>query len=92
MPTTAGGVQARKIMNNKCSSECHQSSQSVFMRAGKLLQPVAFQIIFTQWTKKLSSSLLQPSRFPIKDNNSTGNEEEPKVLWLLKREETPEKY
>ena len=35
-------------------------------------------------------TLLQPSRFPIKDNNSTGNGE-PKVLWLLKQE-TPEKY
>lgn len=30
MPTTAGGVRARKIMNNKCSSEWHQSFQSVF--------------------------------------------------------------
>ena len=54
-------------------------------------QPVAaFQIIFT-WTKPLFlswlASLLQPSRFPIKDNNSTGNEE-PKLLWLLKRGNT----
>ena len=89
MPTTASGVQPRKIMNNKCSSECHQSFQSVFMSSPRgEVQPGGIPDHF-----HLSSSpgtLLQPSRFPIKDNNSTGNGE-PKVLWLLKQE-TPEKY
>ena len=95
MPTTASGVQPRKIMNNKCSSECHQSFPSVFTGLrSPIFQPVEFQMILRESKLQTKTSfpgtLLQPSRFPIKDNNSTGNGE-PKVLWLLKQE-TPEKY
>ena len=95
MPTTASGVQPRKIMNNKCSSECHQSFPSVFTGLrSPIFQPVEFQMILgeskLQTKTSFPGTFLQPSRFPIKDNNSTGNGE-PKVLWLLKQE-TPEKY
>ena len=94
MPTTATCKRVKLWTINvhrsaiKEFSKCfHESRRADAPTCGI---PDHFHLLLGQ--KSLSSSLLQPSRFPIKDNNSTGNEEEPKVLWLLKREETPEKY
>ena len=53
MPTTASGVQSRKIMNNKCSSECRQRISKRFHE--QLKREVdslpTFRMIFTQRTK-----------------------------------------